>query len=63
MPYTEMLEVDWGDLSDIAAGKVAVSEIFRSRDDEIVRTAAVQVVAPKGGLNHLRDIDWSCSWW
>lgn len=44
-------------MSDIAAGKVAVSEIFRSRDDEIVRTAAVQVVAPKGGLNHLRDID------
>ena len=63
MPYTEMLEVDWGNLSDIAAGKVAVSEIFRSRDDEIVRTTAVQVVAPKGGMNHLRDIDWSCSWW
>ena len=59
---TEMPEVGGVTSNDIdvivkVAGKVAVSEILRSRDDEVTRTTAVQMFAPKEGMNQMHDVD------
>ena len=50
----EVGAVTFNDIEDgivKAAGKIAVSEIFRSRDDKFVGKAAGQTVAPKEGMN------------
>lgn len=55
--FKEMPEVGAVTFNDIedgivkAAGKIAVSEIFRSRDNKFVGKVAGQTVAPREGMN------------
>ena len=56
----EVVGVTSDDIEDVtvnAAGKVAVSEILRTRDDKVMGTAAAQMVAHKEGMNHMHGVD------
>ena len=60
----EVGAVTFNDIEDVivkATGKIAVSEIFRSRDDKFVGKVADRTVAPKGVMNeygnHYREKD------
>ena len=63
MPYTEIPEderVNLNDMKDInvkAADEVAVSKIFRSRDDAVLWRPAIYMTAFKPSLNHVYDFD------
>ena len=63
MSYTEILEVVGvasNDIEDVivnAAGKIAVSEILRKRDDKVIGTAAAEMVAHKEPMNHMHGVD------
>ena len=52
----EVVEVTSNDIENVivkVTGRVTVSEILRSRDDEVFGTAAIQMVASKGHMNHI----------
>ena len=56
----EVVGVTSDDIEDVivnAAGKVAVSEILRTKDDKVIGTAAAQMVAHKEGMDYMHGVD------